>query len=499
MKVLIYAPLAVLGHHFETDLELAQKHLDAGDDVSIVTCNGDLRKLKFFACKGTLRCQFCTSRQRAGIKILDKNGTVNQIPIGELRQSKLFTREQVKDFDSINALKYEGVDIGNAYLSTLIGETRDPRPPMANRVKQSVEILNSLVPLSDRIRSILNKEKPDLVYLFNGRFSLYRPLFRLCKLLNIPFYAHERGSSNNKYLLTKNTIPHDISIHNQAMSEMWADPAIPVEKKRIIATEWYQNRAGGGAANWFSFVDSQKSGALPQSWDAKKTNIVIYVSSEDEFTALEGWEQNHFKSQAEGIAFICEQFRPHPEYHFYIRFHPNLANIKNKSIENLLAIRFANCELILPDNPISTYQLMKSAKKAISFGSTTGIEATFWGTPSILIGKALYINLGGVHEITSRDHLINLIRDHALTPASQEAALKYGYWACNFGVPFKYYKSENLTVGRFNGVMVRGNRLLLVSSYAFTLFSDIIRVMRGHYTLAHILIKIRLKLKLLRS
>ena len=32
--VLIYAPLAVLGHHFETDLEIIQNHLDALADAT---------------------------------------------------------------------------------------------------------------------------------------------------------------------------------------------------------------------------------------------------------------------------------------------------------------------------------------------------------------------------------------------------------------------------------------------------------------------------------
>ncbi len=70
MKVLIYSPLAVLSYHFETDLELIKKHQDAGDEVFVIGCNGDLKSVGYFGCQGFLRCASCKSRWNEGMDIL---------------------------------------------------------------------------------------------------------------------------------------------------------------------------------------------------------------------------------------------------------------------------------------------------------------------------------------------------------------------------------------------------------------------------------------------
>jgi hypothetical protein len=42
MHVLVFAPFAVSEYHFDTDLEIAQRHLDDGDRVTLAVCNADL-------------------------------------------------------------------------------------------------------------------------------------------------------------------------------------------------------------------------------------------------------------------------------------------------------------------------------------------------------------------------------------------------------------------------------------------------------------------------
>ena len=69
-----------------------------------------------------------------------------------------------------------------------------------------------------------------------------------------------------------------------------------------------------------------------------------------------------------------------PEYHFYLRIHPNLTNVHFEYREKLLALEeiYPNITVIDAPSPISTYALMDVADKIIVFGSTAGAESVFW-------------------------------------------------------------------------------------------------------------------------
>ena len=42
MRILVYTTYAVNTPHFETELEIIQRHLDENDEVTIVECNAEL-------------------------------------------------------------------------------------------------------------------------------------------------------------------------------------------------------------------------------------------------------------------------------------------------------------------------------------------------------------------------------------------------------------------------------------------------------------------------
>ena len=67
MRVLVCTTFALNTPHFETELEIIQKHLAAGDHVSVVGCNGEL-----LACDVNWEhrysdCVACMGRRRDGL------------------------------------------------------------------------------------------------------------------------------------------------------------------------------------------------------------------------------------------------------------------------------------------------------------------------------------------------------------------------------------------------------------------------------------------------
>ena len=93
----------------------------------------------------------------------------------------------------------------------------------------------------------------------------------------------------------------------------------------------------------------------------------------------------------------------------FVRVHPRSAKMPEIGAKRLLELRVPNLTVIPADSPISTYAMMRKATRVVSFGSTTGLEATYWGIPSILGYRSYFDKLGAVHIPKSHDEMMQLI------------------------------------------------------------------------------------------
>ena len=85
---------------------------------------------------------------------------------------------------------------------------------------------------------------------------------------------------------------------------------------------------------------------------------------------------------------------------------------------------------LINKSPVSTYMLLKKAEKVVSFGSTVGIEAVYWGVPSILLGASLCRNMGCCYIPRSHREAMDMIQ-RPLKPLPREGALKFGFFCGN--------------------------------------------------------------------
>ena len=119
----------------------------------------------------------------------------------------------------------------------------------------------------------------------------------------------------------------------------------------------------------------------------------------------------------------------------------------------MMNIDVDNVTVIPPDADIDSYALLKGVDNVVSFGSSVGIEASFWGKPSILLGPCFYRNLGGTYQPHDHQQAMNLLAAR-LDPLPADGALKYGYWFQTHGFAFKYFEADGLFEGKFKGQIV---------------------------------------------
>ena len=449
MKIAIFSPYATVVPHFDTELEIAQKHLDRGDQVEFVHCVGGLANCDFNIDRDPARCQQCIGRREMGLELLAPTVRVESIPAVGWQPLNL-----KNDFVSVLELidyRIDNFDIGFAALSSLVSFCRDPEPDLiAHRVRLN-QFLTSALQTFRHAQTYMIANRPDRVYVFNGRFAAMRAVFRACQDVGIDCYLHERGCDGEHYVVLKNHFLHDIPAMDRVIQQTWCDAELRSERL-AVAAQWYQNRVDRIEREWFSFVKQQQRGMLPPEWDSSKHNVTIFCSSDDEFVAIgDCWKNELYSNQVVAIQKLAtdlQTFAPH--VHLTLRVHPNLASVDNPRKRDMLALEFPNLSIIPPESPIDSYELLRASDCVATFGSTVGIEAVYWDRPSVLLGPSMYQNLGGTYRPSTHAEAVQLLIQ-PLLPLEKIGALMFGFWLQTNGVRYEYFRSSGLFDGQFKG------------------------------------------------
>jgi hypothetical protein len=269
--------------------------------------------------------------------------------------------------------------------------------------------------------------------------------------MNVQCYTHERGSDLPYYALFENAMPHDLALAEREIRRAWSE-ADGDPRRLEIAEKFFHDRAGGKTHSWYPLTASQRLGLLPSGWSPEKKNIAIFNSSDDEFAAIgDDYINPVYASQQDALERLIGSLSSGAhDIHVYLRIHPNLKGIDNYQTRRLATLKADFLTIIPADDPVSTYTLLKEADKVLTFGSTVGIEAAYWGTPSILAGQTVYRNLGGTYNPRNHEEVMALLRDN-LPPKDRTPALMFGYYFSTYGIPFKYYRPLSMTKGEFKG------------------------------------------------
>lgn len=454
MHVMVFVPFVHWPTHFATDLELVQRHLDYGDQVTLLVCNGDLPSCDVNPDHDVFRCRDCAVVRNVGISTLSERVSVQTIASffsGPLPQCPEFSNQQ-----ELREFTFDGFDAGLAALSSLIFILRDADPDLREHRRLLRELVDTSIRVFSATRKYLEGTRVDRCYVFNTRFASTRGVMRACAAAAVPCFVHERGCDLGHFEVFPDTFPHDRAFVDRDIRARWRAAESRDEERRAIAASWYERKAVGIENYQVSFVAGQRLGYLPERWDRRIHNIVVFTSSEDEYAAIgDEWVSPIYSSELTGVLAMVEAMssvcsRLDRRAHLYVRVHPNLSGVDNRQTRGLRTLEGASVTVIEPGSPVSTYALLRAAATVITFGSTTGIEATYWGIPSILAGMSFYRDLGATYNPASHDALVSLMGT-CLTPREREPALMYGFYQATFGTAFKYYRARNFDTGEFRG------------------------------------------------
>lgn len=462
MQILIVGPYSRWTPHVETDMELAENHLLAGDEVTLMSCEADMAICDQNPTQSMRTCVRCVGRRNAGLRALSGH-------VGTVRFRTLLTDEDEAelatvrtDFGSMQELRayhFGAFDAGFAAQSSLIWIHRDSDLELSEVADQVADFLRASCAMHLAVKRYLATRRPDRVYVFNGRMAPMRAALRACQQAGVECVIHERGCDPQKYALHVNAMPHEIAYTERRIRAAWAAATPSHAEKVQIATDWYERRADGAATGWLSFTQAQQKSRLPDDWDATRRNVAIFTTSEFEFAAIsDEWSNPIFPDNTRGLCELMEAVAGRDGVHVYLRMHPNLAGLDNSSTRALRAFRRPGATILEPESKVCSYTLMLAAEKTVVTGSTVGVEAAFRGRPAILAGRCYYRGLGSTYVPESFADLVELVLARDLPPLGIEGALMYGYYLATFGIAFQHFESNGHFDGKFKGQRLKASR-----------------------------------------
>jgi hypothetical protein len=431
--------------HFETAIEIALKNKDDGNVVYFVFYNifYDLKRLpghlnfSFWQNVRWLRKDnkkvnfFLNKLKKEGVKV-QSISFFNFIYF--LRAFKYALFHPV-DIESLKKYNFDKVNLGIGAVSTYISRCKLENPKI-DRFGLTIKKLLFEAALSYQMTNRLLKiVKPDLVYTFNGRFSVENAIVQACIKNKVCIKLHERGANFEKYEIYDFPL-HSFKNFEKKIQKYWDES----DKKcrNEISINYFNKKREGIDTNWMSFNNFYNNSIiLPQT---NKKKVVYFSSSDDEFAALDFTDkQPIFSNQRECIQYLISFFNKNKDFLFIVRNHPNISSKHKFDKQYWDSLQGENLILFESTSSVNSYDLIDYADIVLCFNSTIGIEATFWSKPSVLLGLSYYRFLDCTYNpknIIDFEHLIY----SKLVPKKQELCYPYGYFLNTFGCNYKYYK-----------------------------------------------------------
>jgi hypothetical protein len=448
-RVLVYAPLAYSTPHFETDLEIAQRHLDLGDDVELVLCDGNLPSCQLNPAHESKRCLHCVSRNLQGAAQLSRPVKVHSLLATLTAEDSARLGKLPAEFanqDALRRFEFDGFDAGMAALSSLIDFAR----ALTINTRQHATIirgtLTAAVASFLATKRLLAAGRYDRVYIYNGRWSMVRSAVRACEQAGIEYYTHERGADFRRFALYHASLPHDKARFSQRVAATWQHASARPDARTIAETFFLERRQRVEKA-WFSFVKHQETGRTPADWNRTTHRLVFFTSSEFEFAAIGGESVGRiYRDQVAGLRRIAPALAClRPDAHLWVRVHPNdkSAAATQRWIEAVATL--PNVTLVRPDENVDSYAMLEGADRVLTFGSTVGIEATFWGRPAICADYSFFDHLDAYYEAADESQLLELLSRPDLPPKPREHVLAFGFYLNTFGTGFRHFDTSRIS------------------------------------------------------
>jgi hypothetical protein len=429
--------------HVETGLEVAER-LSEHNEVVYVGPDA-LHCLTDETCRRTARIRIALTRKRRVSRYAHprvrayRRDEIAAIVRGlDLPDVGRFFDAAAPDLE---ALRFEGFDVGMGVISSLISLTRDADFDRSHHAALMLALARDSITIFRLTQELARIHGSDTIVLFNGRVAPTRAIRRASEKMGLRYIVHERGSSRGKYALFDRATSHQPAAIRRWVDDWWKVGENPEASGRAFL----DRRRRSVATSWYSFTGRQEAGQVPPR-DARK-RVTFFTSSDDELIAIgdELPPDTPFCDQGYAIRSIGQACRDRG-FEFIVRFHPNTPPKQHGLIGIANAVA---SQVVEPASNVDTYALMDSSDLVFTQNSTAGIEAAAAGKPVFYAGRNVFEHCRSVRRIMTNGDLASALDDdHPTDPAD---AIRYANFFGEHGIGYEYYQPRGFLSGTFHG------------------------------------------------
>jgi hypothetical protein len=352
------------------------------------------------------------------------------------------TVEKKKDLIELSSLMDGDTPIGALALSSPASASRtlsihDPDPALEKSLPTAVA---SALLANRALKEFFQRHSVDGVVLHLGRLVPDQVAQHHATNLGIPWYCFETGSIPNSLRIVKNSTIYSRPFFREDWPKFKDHQLNRSESEKIAG--YLALRRGNPKKNGLYVYSPEQTGtdelfeelSIPQN--AKLA--CLFTSSQDEIATLSATTDSDwipvYQNQLQAIGEAIEWARTNPDWYLVVRVHPNESSSSNhlgiagrKSMAAFNSFIHqqkipSNVRIVMPQDKVSSYTLMKASRVGLSWLSTTGIEMATMGRPVVVLDNPTYRVAGFTWNVTRSGELATTISE-AL--AADEDEIKY--------------------------------------------------------------------------
>ncbi|NEO95036.1 MAG: hypothetical protein F6K56_34530 [Moorea sp. SIO3G5] len=340
----------------------------------------------------------------------------------------------------LRAYNYKDAALGLATVSSLITLTKSSEPDPDHHYPLIQRLLRCSAMVYEKTRALILKYNPQKIIAWNGRIASTKGIFEAAKQLGVEVQYSERGATYNEYELFDQP-PHDLAYLRENIKTYWQQAGMDREE---LGHTFFKNRRQGEGIGSIHFRSEQQKGLVPGQ-TGNHRQIVYYSSSDDEYAAVGDLVKHPiFNNQREAVKSVITWVSNCMDCYLTIRVHPHVLEKSSEDHNWWNSLTGKNVQVIPPDSKVDSYALIDWADVVVTYGSTIGVEAAYWGKPSVLLGDSLYSGLGCVYQPRSEAEVYPLLENDKIAPLPQETCLPYGYYSVCYGMKYNYFNPHTL-------------------------------------------------------
>ena len=375
---------------FEIVLGRAVDCRNKGEDIYIVQCDGHIGgcvanpvgfRRVCMQCRG-IRDMALNDHMKGVSRVsLDRyHDTTPKTPIEDVTQ--LSVRELIDQGAKSTGLTFFRVDFERKGRAIRGASRRIHAFVFASYVKHSRSVFRCLLSIFDEVPT-------GRIELFNGRIVPSGAVIAAAQCAGLNYSLIEVWGGNKALVISDNQSFHDLEAQKTFLEGYISKDNSPDE----LGHAFFQLRRKGLPSNERSYIQRQAEGHLPI--ETQKTVVSIFLSSPDEMRiAGDQWFTPLSMDPAQFIADLKSVLSN--DYSIIVRMHPNQSGDRTGELREIMKRIGAlkKVRLIKPQDRASTYELIDKSHFVVTLGSTVGLEATYWGKPSILAGRSVWEDCG---------------------------------------------------------------------------------------------------------